>query len=295
MSLLTEIAPAKINLSLHVGPVKPNGRHDLKSLVAFAGAPAQDMVEARPASHTSLNLRGPNGNKCGPAKTNLVLTAARILDDAADSALPPLAFVLQKHLPVAAGIGGGSANAAAALRLMVKSHGGDLIESLAKAIAPDIGGDVLACLYSLPGIMSGEGDRFAPRPNLPALPALLVTPNTPCPTGPVFAKFDQEAVARELPDHPDFDTPYTPIKLIDALKEQTTNDLAGPAISLVPEIAIALDLIAAQPGARLSRMSGSGATCFGLFEDIREAAAAEARIAEKYPDWWTVSTMLGGN
>ena len=150
MTRLTEHAPAKINLSLHVGPPNENERHNLVSLVTFADTDAADIVTAEPASHFSLAVDGPFARQSVPAKDNLVLKAARAMNDALDGNAPPLAFRLQKKLPCAAGIGGGSADAGAALRLIVRADGGETAHTMAEAVAPLLGGDVVACFSGFP-------------------------------------------------------------------------------------------------------------------------------------------------
>lgn len=292
MTVLTEYAPAKVNLSLHVGPVKANRRHDLKSLVVFADESACDILEAEPASSFSLAVEGPFARDAGPARDNLVLQAARALGEALDGTAPPLAFRLTKRLPCSAGIGGGSADAAAALRLIIRAHGGDRVMALAETIAPQLGGDVLACLIAMPGLMSGEGEVFEPMPGLAPLPALLVNPGVACPTGAVFAAFD--ARGESLRPHPLPKTGRADASALRAyLSQNTANTLQAPAMSLVPEIAIVLDTLGAFSGTDFVRMSGSGATCFALFETMDGAEAAADKLAGTHPDWWVAATMLG--
>ena len=291
---LTEFAPAKINLSLHVGPPKENGRHDLISLLAFADQHSADILSAEPASHFSLAVDGTYAQASGPAKDNLVLKAARAMNDALDGNAPPLAFRLQKNLPCAAGIGGGSSDAAAALRLIIKAHGGDRVRALAEAIAPLLGGDVLACLVGLPGFMTGEGEHFEPVLTLPALPAVLVNPGISCPTGPVFKAYDPLAPDR-VPDHPPLpDNRTTSRAFLSWLADNTQNSLQTPAMSMHPEITEVLAALQALSGAKLARMSGSGATCFALFESFDSAEAGAHQIMQQQPDWWTKATLLGG-
>ncbi|MEM9938803.1 MAG: 4-(cytidine 5'-diphospho)-2-C-methyl-D-erythritol kinase [Pseudomonadota bacterium] len=291
--MLTERAPAKINLSLHVGLVKPNGRHDLNSLVTFADPTASDIVEAEPASHFSLSVEGPYALEAGPARDNLVLQAARALKEALDGDVPPLAFRLKKNLPCAAGIGGGSADAGAALRLIAKAHGGDRVQEVIREIAPTLGGDVLACVYSLPGLMTGEGEHYEPVLAIPALPAILVNPGVACPTGPVFAKFDEDATVMLSHPLPTASRSGSD-RFIEYLEFGTDNTLQAPAQILVPEISGVLGQMAQLQGARLTRMSGSGATCFTLFDSLDQAALAASDLRKGHPDWWVVATMLGG-
>ena len=294
MTRLQEIAPAKVNLSLHVGPPKENGRHNLVSLVSFADESAADTLTAEPASHFSIAIDGPFAKHAGPAKDNLVLKAARAMNDALDGNAPPLAFRLHKTLPCAAGIGGGSADAGAALRLIIRAHGGDRVQTLAETIAPLLGGDVLACLINLPGLMSGEGESYDPVLSVPKIPALLVNSGVACPTGPVFQAYDQ-AAPTALPEHPPLPDNRTALRpFLSWLKDNTENSLETPAISQFPDIADALGPLPALPGARFTRMSGSGASCFALFESMEAADRAGEQLSTQYPDWWIRSTLLGG-
>ncbi len=294
MTRLQELAPAKVNLSLHVGPPKENGRHNLISLVSFADEGVADLLTAEPASHFSIAIDGPFAKDTGPAKDNLILKAARAMNDALDGNAPPLAFRLQKNLPCAAGIGGGSADAGAALRLIIRAHGGDRVQGLAETIAPLLGGDVLACLINLPGMMSGEGESYDPVLSVPKIPALLVNSGVACPTGPVFQAYDQ-AVPNAIPEHPPLPDNRTALRpFLSWLKDNTENSLQTPAISQFPDIADTLGTLQALPGARFTRMSGSGATCFALFESLEAAERAGEQLASQYPDWWIRSTLLGG-
>ncbi len=294
MTRLQELAPAKVNLSLHVGPPKENGRHNLFSLVSFADEGVADVLTAEPASHFSIAIDGPFAKDTGPAKDNLILKAARAMNDALDGNAPPLAFRLHKNLPCAAGIGGGSADAGAALRLIIRAHGGDRVQALAETIAPLLGGDVLACLINLPGLMSGEGESYDPVLSVPKIPALLVNSGVACPTGPVFQAYDQ-AVPNAIPEHPPLPDNRTALRpFLSWLKDNTENSLQTPAISQFPDIADTLGTLQALPGARFTRMSGSGATCFALFESLEAAERASDQLASRYPDWWIRSTLLGG-
>ncbi|GAB5457199.1 MAG: 4-(cytidine 5'-diphospho)-2-C-methyl-D-erythritol kinase [Henriciella sp.] len=293
MNYLTETAPAKINLSLHVGPVKANGRHDLMSLVCFSDANVSDILSAAPASNFSLAVEGPFAAQAGPAKSNLVLKAARAVNKALDGDAPPLAFRLNKRLPCAAGIGGGSADAAAALRLIARAYGGERALKAAEIVAPELGGDVLACLRGMPGMMSGEGDVYEPVLNIPTLPTILVNPGTACPTGPVFDAFDQHG-AGPL-EHPRLQASrFQDDSFLTYLQTQTVNNLQAPAISLVPDIGETLQLLETLEGAKLVRMSGSGATCFAIFDDMESAERGAERLKRSRPDWWVRETLLGG-
>lgn len=294
MTRLTDHAPAKVNLSLHVGPPKENGRHNLVSLVTFADTDAADILTAEPASHSSLAVDGPFAKQSGPAKDNLVLKAARAMNDALEGDAPPLAFRLQKMLPCAAGIGGGSADAGAALRLIVRAHGGEIAQSMAETIAPLLGGDVLACFHKLPGFMTDEGETFEPVLSVPRLPALLINPGIECPTSAVFKAYDEVAPSA-IPEHPPLPDNRTALRaFVSWLSENTLNSLQTPAISMHPEITKTLGTLQALPGVRMVRLTGSGATCFALFESMELAEASAERLRAQNPDWWVQSTLLGG-
>lgn len=284
------LAPAKVNLFLHVGPVRGDGRHDLDSLVVFADARAADTLEIAPAPGFTLRVTGPHAGAAGPLEDNLVARARHRLEAAA-GALPGMAVTLEKTLPVAAGIGGGSADAGAFLR-----HAGPLAGlSMAQllALAARLGGDVPAAVGSRPCRMRGDGNRVDPVDGLPALAGVLANPGVPCPTGPVFHASDAAgggAGFAEI-DLPAFDGAGA---LIDWLAAATRNDLEAPAIGLVPEIGAALDALRQLPGARLARMSGSGATCLALFDDEAAAQRAAAQLSAAQPGWWVRASRLGG-
>ena len=267
MSVLSEIAPAKLNLALHVRGKLPNGRHAIETVFAFCTD--GDRVTASAADALSLTIDGPFAEGLGASEDNLAIKAARAL--AAAAGIEARAAIhLAKHLPVASGIGGGSADAAAALRLLTALWRID--PGHASKVAPALGADVPACLLSLTARGSGAGDALElVNAGVAGLPVLLVNPLVALSTAAVFARWD--GVDRG------------------ALGEWRAgrNDLETPARALVPEIGEVLDWLGGQPGAGISRMSGSGATCFGLFEDdsARDAAAAHCP-----PSWWCLATHL---
>jgi len=289
MTSLKAMAAAKVNLFLHVGPAKPNGRHDLDSLVVFSDDQLCDYLEAEPAEALTLEVSGPFAVEAGTLDDNLVLRAARALQ-AASGTGNGARLKLKKWLPVAAGIGGGSSDAAAALRLLTTIWEIDPVH--AAAVAPSLGGDVPVALAGAASLMRGEGEFVLPV-HIPArLPALLVNPGAACPTGPVFRAFDETggggafAQIDLFPDFSDLD------QLTDWLLGQR-NDLEAPAVALVPEIAEVLAFLRAQRGVRLARMSGSGATCFALFDAISFAEMAYLTLKAEKPDWWAAPCHLG--
>jgi len=289
MTELKAWAPAKVNLFLHVGPVKRNGRHDLDSLVVFSDEHAADYLTASPAEALSLDVSGPFAPVSGPVEDNLVLTAAQALQ-AASGCTRGAALTLKKWLPVAAGIGGGSSDAAAALRLLTKLW--EIDASYSEQVAPGLGGDVPVSLAAAPALMRGEGEQVVPARVPFRIPALLVNPRAACPTGPVFAAYDAAAGGgnfAEIDPLPGF---LDKDHLTDWLGYQR-NDLEAPAMARVPEIAEVLAFLRAQPGVRLARMSGSGATCFAIFDATSFAERASVVLKAERPDWWSVPTRLG--
>lgn len=279
MSPLAEAAPAKINLALHVLGRRTDGRHLLDGLVAFAGI--GDRLMARPSPDLTLTIAGRFAADLAEDADNLVLRAARLLRPAGRGA----ALSLDKALPVASGIGGGSADAAAVLRLLARLW--DVPLPPPEAVLA-LGADVPVCLAGGSCRMQGIGERLTPLA-LPPVAAVLVNPCVPVATGAVFAALER----RENPA-----MPAPPIfgetdDLIRFLARQR-NDLQPAAAGLAPPVAEALAALAAQPGCALARMSGSGATCFGLFGSAAKAERAAADIARARPGWWVVASRLGG-
>jgi 4-diphosphocytidyl-2-C-methyl-D-erythritol kinase len=261
-----EIAAAKLNLALHVRGKRSDGRHDIETIFAFCTD--GDRLNAEPADEFALSVSGPFAADVGD--DNLVVTAGRLLAEAAGLPLGA-AMVLDKRLPVASGVGGGSADAAAALRLLTAMHGLD--PALAQQVAPLLGSDVPACLLSLPMRGKGAGDELHPidLPDLSGIPVLLVNPRIPLSTAAVFGAWDGQ-------DRGPLDD-----------WREGRNDLEPSAIALVPEISEVLAWLRARPGVSFTRMSGSGATCFALFEDEASRDAAAEEVPE---DWWRLATFL---
>jgi 4-diphosphocytidyl-2-C-methyl-D-erythritol kinase len=281
-------ARAKVNLSLLVVGRRPDGYHLLDSIVAFAGY--GDAVAVRPAADLSLNVDGPTAGLLPAGEDNIVLRAARLLAERAGIAAGA-AILLTKRLPVAAGIGGGSADAAAALTALGRLWSVDLPEDAWTGLALALGADVPVCLRGRATRMAGIGEILTDIPPLPPAWLVLVNPMLPCPTPAVF-KGRQGPFSPPMPLESDED-------LIDAAAlaralARRGNDLAPAAVALVPAIGAVLDALAARPGCLLARMSGSGATCFGLFAAGSEAAAAAAALAAARPDWWVQAAPLEG-
>lgn len=285
--ILTGLAPAKVNLFLHVGPVDGDGYHPLASLVAFADI--GDVVTVELADRLSLTVRGPFGDGLS-GDDNLVLRALRALGHAAGIGEPLLKVTLDKQLPVAAGLGGGSSDAGAALRLAREVLGLALDDAALAAVAAQIGADGPMCLFARPAWAEGRGDVLTAEPDLPPLPAVLVNPGVPSPTGAVYRAYDAGSVA--TPDRPAGPKDGSVGTVIDWLADQR-NDLQPPAMTLEPTIGRALDALAAAPGVTLARMSGSGATVFGLCPDRDAAQAGANALSAAHPDWWVRACTLG--
>ncbi len=285
MSELVEKAPAKINLTLRVLGRREDGYHELESLVAFADV--ADKLDLEPAETASLDIIGPFAKACGPRADNLVLKAVQTLRHR-KGRLKAGSFILEKNLPVAAGIGGGSADAAAALRLLARANGMALDDPRITGSAIEVGADVLVCLDPKPRIMRGVGDLLSEPHVLPPLPALLVNPGVPLPTRDVFKKF------HGTPSNKKFlaNVPITFDGMIGFLNENG-NDLMQAAIACAPIISEVLIVLRALPAVHLVRMSGSGPTCFALFRTLGEAQAAARRLQAERKDWWVRATVLG--
>ncbi len=264
---LTQFAPAKINLFLHVGERRADGFHDLESLVVFAGV--GDGLAFEPADQLSLEIDGPFGVDLDLDPDNLVVHAARALAAHAGRE-PDAAIVLTKNLPVASGIGGGSADAAAALRGLVRLWNLSVPDAALAGIAAGLGSDVPVCLAGKASWMEGRGEQVTAAQDVPSVAAVLVNPRVAVPTGPVFKALKTRrgvgAVSHEVRAR-DVTGLATYLKL-------TSNDLQAPAIGIAPVIGEVLSELSRMPGCLLWRMSGSGATCFGLFEDDDTAAMA---------------------
>jgi 4-diphosphocytidyl-2-C-methyl-D-erythritol kinase len=277
--MLTETAYAKINLALHVRRRRADGYHDLETLFAFCED--GDELTVAPAGGLSLAIEGPFGEGLSAGEDNLVLRAARALQKVA-GVEQGAAIRLDKRLPVASGIGGGSADAAAALRLLVRLWGVDLPQAALHGIAADLGADVPACFVSRACRGEGKGDALDLLDDaaLRGLPVLLVNPRVPVPTGPVFQAWDRVDRGPLAGGDP----------LAAALAGR--NDLEMPARAMQPVISDVVSDLATMPGTILARMSGSGATCFSLFETIEERDAAHDAIENHFPEWWFLATLL---
>jgi 4-diphosphocytidyl-2-C-methyl-D-erythritol kinase len=285
-----ERAPAKLNLTLHVLGRTADGWHELESLVAFTRG--GDDVAFTGGVPLSLDVRGPTAAESGSLDDNLVLRAARnFMARYPDAAVG--SFGLVKRLPVAAGIGGGSSDAAAALRLLARANGLELDDAGVRAAAEATGSDVPVCLEARARTMSGRGERLGAPLALPRLFALLVNPGVAVPTKDVFAALGMRPGASSgVSRHPSVASGMDTESLLEVLRKGR-NDMEAAACMIAPIIGDVLAVLSAAPGCRLARMSGSGATCFGLFADCRSAAKARKAISKAHPGWWARACLLG--
>jgi len=284
-----ERAPAKVNLTLRVIGRRADGYHEIESLVAFASV--GDALAFTPGRSLALAMRGPTAPSAGAIADNLVLKAAHALAERVEG-LRLGRFILSKRLPVAAGLGGGSADAAAALRLLARHNRLPLDDPRLAAAARATGADVPVCLDPRPHLMRGIGEILSAPIGLPRLPAVLINPRVAVPTKDVFVRLAAPRIVRLPPDEPDDCPPADRAALISYLRDRT-NDLEPPAIALTPVIAEVLNALQRLAGVRLARMSGSGATCFALFDQLKAAAAAGRALLAQYPQWWVRAAMLG--
>ena len=282
---LLEKAPAKINLTLRVLGRRADGYHELESLVAFADL--ADKLELEPGGDATLEVTGPFAAACGAGADNLVLKAHAALR-ARIPGLKAGRFLLEKNIPVAAGIGGGSADAAAALRLLARANDLAREDPRLASAAIVVGADVPVCLDVKARVMRGVGELLSAPLMLPSFGAVLVNPGVPLATRAVFEAFaGQKGGTEPLRNLP---------RERDAMIEFLTNhgnDLSQAAIACAPVISEVLIALRALPGVRLVRMSGSGPTCFALFGSAGEAEAAAGRLQAERKDWWVRSTLLG--
>jgi 4-diphosphocytidyl-2-C-methyl-D-erythritol kinase len=284
-------APAKVNLFLHVGAPGAEGYHPLCSLMVFADI--GDRLTARPADSLSLSVSGPFRDGLGEASDNLVLRAAEALLARLRRPCPPVRLLLDKRLPVASGLGGGSSDAGAALRLLRAAWARDLPDSELEAIAAALGADGAACLWGRPVLAEGRGERLTPAPGLPAMDAVLVHPGVAVSTAAVYAGLDASGRFGDVQPPPLPDA-FESVEEVAGWLMGHRNDLEAPAMGLAPEIGDVLATLADEPEALIARMSGSGATCFALCAGDLEAEGLTERLEAMRPGWWVRRCRLGG-
>ena len=284
MAVISVQAPAKVNLYLHVTGRRADGYHLLDSLFVFTKD--GDVVSVREADDLSLEITGAYAPALSNDENNIVLKAARLLADE-EGFVPKARIVLEKKLPVASGIGGGSADAAATLKALISLWNLKISQEKLHKIALRLGADVPSCLVSKAVQVSGIGDILKPAPVFPKLFVLLVNPNKPVSTPAVF-KTRAPAFSQPFP----FERPMSDFDdFIGELKKRH-NDLFEAACQVEPAVGQVIKALEKQPLCRLSRMSGSGGTCFGLFSSAADALSAYETMRLKYPDWWFLNTTI---
>jgi 4-diphosphocytidyl-2-C-methyl-D-erythritol kinase len=293
MAALSEDARAKVNLTLRVVGRRVDGYHELESVVAFADC--ADRLSLTPAPELQLVTTGPLAQACGAAADNLVLKAARLLGERVPN-LQQGGFTLDKVLPVAAGIGGGSADAAAALRLLVRLNGLAVDDARLVEVARLTGADVPVCLPSRACVMTGVGESLLPLA-LPKLPCVMVNPRVAVATKDVFAALGLRngellVGASDVLEAPGWPEAGASVEdWVEALAAGS-NDLEAPAMRIQPVISEVISALNATNGAWLARMSGSGATCFAIYENTAEAGRAAQKIRLDHPGWWVHAGTL---
>jgi len=287
--VIEAFAPAKINLFLHVGEKRGDGFHDLESLVVFADV--GDTLTFAPLPELTLKLDGPFAQALEGESDNLVLRAARALAQHVGRSQAGAAISLTKQLPVASGIGGGSADAAAVLRGLTRLWALDISWSELRSVAATIGSDVPVCVESKSSWMAGRGERVTIAAALPQMPMLLVNPGVTVSTVDVFRALTSRIGLGKVKVNRA--TPLSLPRDLVAYLKKTANDLQAPALRIAPVIGVVLDELSRMPGVELWRMSGSGATCFALFDEQRSAEMAEVALSHTHPDWWIRATRIG--
>ena len=284
-------APAKVNLFLHVGPPGADGYHPLCSLMAFAAVGERLTLPEAPA--LELVVRGPFAGGAPAGPDNLVLRAARALIARARQPLAPARLILDKELPVAAGLGGGSSDAGAALRLLREALGVEIGDAALEDIAASLGADGAACLWGRPVIAEGRGERLSEAPALPVLDAVLVNPRVPVSTPAVYRQLDASEAFGDIA-RPAMPAAFEDATELAAWLAAQRNDLEAPAIAVEPEVGAVLETLAGEPETLLARVSGSGGTCFALCAGDIEAEGLAERLEAMAPGWWVRRCRLGG-
>ena len=288
LSPFGEQARAKINLTLHVLGKRPDGYHELDSVVVFADF--YDRLSFTPGLEDRLSIEGPFGGAIDGE--NLILKAKRVVSGWLGREISG-EFRLEKNIPVAAGVGGGSSDAAAAIRVLLKAcgHQGGVEGFIEKAAA--IGADVPVCLYNRAAWMRGLGERVTPAPDIAPLPAILVNPRIKVSTAEVFRRLNAgPLLPGEAPSPALADADFTSPEKAAAALQHGRNDLEPPAVAIEPAVERTLAAIRGQEGCLLARLSGSGPTCFGLFPTQENAKSAAEALGREHPGWWVAPVTL---
>jgi len=280
---LSAFAPAKVNLFLHVGGVDADGYHPISSLMVFADV--GDRVAVQPSDAPEFEITGPFSAGLDPHADNLVTRAARALLDRLGGPRPPFRLILDKQLPIAAGLGGGSSDAGATLRLLREALALPAPDEVLTAIAAELGADGPVCLWGRSAMAQGRGERLSAPPAFAPLDAVLVNPRVPSPTGAVYRAYDDAGAPGDA-DPPPLPDLFEGPEEMAAVLAYCRNDLEAPAVALEPRIGEVLETLRAEPETLLARMSGSGATCFALCAGDIEAEGLAERLQSMRPDWW---------
>ena len=287
MGALKETAPAKVNLTLKVLGRRPDGFHEIVSLAAFARF--GDRLVLAPGEALALGTSGAFAD--GLSEDNLVMQAARLLEQRCPG-IRTGRFELEKRLPVAAGLGGGSADAAAALRLLRRANEAEVAFEDLHTVAEQVGSDVPVCLNSQAAMMRGRGEETAPVSSLPKLSAVLVNPGVALGAGEVYAALGAGPLPEGSFALAGMDACPDTVEGVVELVGSLGNDLAGPAEKLAPVIGEVRNALDETDGCLVAEMSGSGTTCFGLYPSPEGAEASARTLSERHPDWWIVATEL---
>jgi 4-diphosphocytidyl-2-C-methyl-D-erythritol kinase len=285
------LAPAKVNLFLHVGAPGPDGYHPVCSLLAFADL--GDRLTIHESEALTLSAHGPFAAATPTDGRNLALRAAHALIAEARRPIGPFGLSLEKQLPVAAGLGGGSSDAGAALRLTRAALGLEVSDARLIAVAAGLGADGPACLWARPVMAQGLGEQLSPAPGLPVMDAVLVNPGVPAPTPEVYRAFDAIGVFGRV-DPPVAPESFESAAELAAWLAGQRNDLQQAAIMVAPEVGAVLETLAAEPECLLARVSGSGGTCFAICASDIEAESLAERLMALEPRWWVRRCRLGG-
>ena len=283
-------APAKVNLFLHVGAPANDGYHPLCSLMAFADV--GDVVSVK-LGEGRLTASGPYARALGRESDNLIFQAVRAFVSDLGRPMAELHFALDKQLPVASGLGGGSSDAGAALRLMRDVFSPFIDDGRLEAIAAAIGSDGAACLWGAPVIAQGRGERLSPAPGLPAIDAVLVNAGAPVSTAEVYRRFDAEGLFGDFAP-PAMPEAFEDVTELAAWLGAQRNDLEAAAIAVAPDVGAVLETLVGEPETLLARVSGSGGTCFALCGSDLEAETLAERVEAMAPGWWVRRCRLGG-
>lgn len=287
---LTAFAPAKVNLYLHVGGPDGEGYHPLSSLMVFADV--GDQIAIQPADAPEFEITGPFGPGLDPEADNLVTRASQVILSHIGGPVPPFRLILDKRLPLAAGLGGGSADAGATLRLLREVLALPIQDEILEDLAASLGADGAACLWGRAVIAEGRGEKLYPAPRLPELNAVLVNPGVESPTGAVYRAYDAAGCPGGA-ERPGLPEAFEDVVELAGWLSYCRNDLEAPAVALAPAIGEVLETLRGEPEVLLARMSGSGATCFALCGEDIEAESLAERLQAMRPDWWVRRCRLG--